>query len=325
MNNLFFVASQADTLNENFNDALQTILEKGSKRLCDSLNSQNIPADYSQLRSRFYAYSIYLSSEALIEKANFLASLKAFFKRYYQKINQQILACSYEALAKVESEYRIISCFKNVADKTHQNKTTEYKLKKFICKTQKRATRRLSKEVIKALKSEKLSVYKRYDISFEAYKTRIRAKSTVFKVCNEFTADFINKLNIDFPCKFYSAPVDISNFLVETDKSITQLPLSPKATRKRVLFKKIPRKAFRKKEIAKEFAPVITTLWNNVSEYILCLYIFSRYSFYNFEHFHCYNLEEIYDSHQKATAVKRILTKIDGCLKNSTTLCDWSN
>ena len=60
VDSMFFVASQADTLNENFDESVNAILNKGSERLYKNLRSAKIAENLTleRLRSRFFAYSI---------------------------------------------------------------------------------------------------------------------------------------------------------------------------------------------------------------------------------------------------------------------------
>lgn len=315
IDSMFFVASQTDSLNENFNENVCDILSKGVKRLYESLKKskrlENITLE--KLRERFFAYSVKIRFE---EKTKFEKAIKRYFETYYDLMRMWMVNNSNAILAEIVRDNDIITCFKNASNNTKKFRSRLRSFKKKNTKTSKKLLKILKKETTSLIKSQRIVAYKGFNMLSQVSPLKLELKKDIKSLFEEQTKILIEVLNEKYPCGFYEKSYErLGNLFDSLSTEITRLMVIKSAYKYPVFFKKIKRKIFDTKEIKEKIEPVIMSIWNDLTEYILCLYIFFQYEGYKFDRFHCYSLEEIYDSYEKNLCVKTTMEKIEAIIK----------
>ena len=312
VDSMFFVASQADTLNENFDESVNAILNKGSERLYKNLRSAKIAENLTleRLRSRFFAYSICIrfNERTKLEKA-----VENYFSHYYQILKCWIDRNSNYILDEFSNDYNIISSFKHSVDNTKKFRHSLKKYKKTTLKVSKKILKVLKKNTTKLLKNKKIDVYKGYNLLSIFRTAKLDANNEVKEMFSTSLKELIALISEKYPCDLFERAFERQKELfVIVSNEISKLYASKSAYKLPLLRKKVKRKAFIKKEIKDKIEPVVDSTWNALSEYVLCLYIFSQYQGYDFKKFHCYSMNEIYDSYDKNIQSKTMMEKIVG-------------
>lgn len=315
IDSMFFVASQTDSLNENFNENVCDILSKGAKRLYESLKKskrqENITLE--KLRERFFAYSVKIRFE---EKTKFEKAIKRYFETYYDLMRVWMVNNSNAILAEIVRDNDIITCFKNASNNTKKFRSRLRSFKKKNTKTSKKLLKILKKETTSLIKSQRIVAYKGFNMLSQVSPLKLELKKDIKSLFEEQTKILIEVLNEKYPCGFYEKSYErLGNLFDSLSTEITRLMVIKSAYKYPVFFKKIKRKIFDTKEIKEKIEPVIMSIWNDLTEYILCLYIFFQYEGYKFDRFHCFSLEEIYDSYEKNLCVKTTMEKIEAIIK----------
>lgn len=315
IDSMFFVASQTDTLNENFDKEVCNVLNEGTKRLYEHLKKSkklgNITLE--ELRERFFAYSVKIRFE---EKTKFEKAIKRYFETYYDLMRMWMVNNSNAILAEIVRDNDIITCFKNASNNTKKFRSKLRSFKKKNTKTSKKLLEILKKETTSLIKSQRIVAYKGFNMLSQVSHLKLELKKDIKSLFEEQTKILIEVLNEKYPCEFYEKSYERLGTLFDSlNTEITRLMVIKSAYKYPVFFKRIKRKIFDTKEIKEKIEPVITSIWNSLTEYILCLYIFFQYEGYKFDRFHCFSLEEIYDSYEKNLCVKTTMEKIGAVIK----------
>ena len=315
IDSMFFVASQTDSLNENFNENVCDILSKGAKRLYESLKKskrlENITLE--KLRERFFAYSVKIRFE---EKTKFEKAIKRYFETYYDLMRMWMVNNSNAISAEIVRDNDIITCFKNASNNTKKFRSRLRSFKKKNTKTSKKLLKIFKKETTSLIKSQRIVAYKGFNMLSQVSPLKSELKKDIKSLFEEQTKILIEVLNKKYPCEFYEKSYErLGNLFDRLSTEITRLMVIKSAYKYPVFLKKIKRKIFDTKEIKEKIEPVIMSIWNDLTEYILCLYIFFQYEGYKFDRFHCFSLEEIYDSYEKNLCVKTTMEKIEAIIK----------